>query len=587
MTSRSIPYRFYNSSLRDNYNACILPVKDPFHAANAVQTIAYSKKTLQRSAWKETIHTPPFGMEWPHGSCGFLSSPFQGFIPGVSPSSQRNIRRRLTLLSSSSQEGQERLLDEGKKRKMTNGQKRKANLDGHFRAYKIRMLPTPAQRKELDRCFSVARAAYNWANECVREGFEQPNHYALRNKFRANNVMGSLSFANTSATRVSSNIASQAIKQLTDAYASNFAKQKKNPTHKFKVRFRSFQHTLTETIIIDKDIAGPDNLYTKKTSTLLRFLPLPSTCSRQGRVECLAYFGNNLKHIGGIRLQDSVKAITKIVGDGDRLKEDAKIIWDKRTQSYHFVYLYVIPSLDDPDPEFESKRIASTDPGCSPFQQWYSPTSGCFGQLLEEARPVLRAKCLKLDALQARIARRYSQPQACLTSCRENQNDALRQRELRYHTTRRLRRKLARDRRRLHGWIESAHYDAANFMLTDHEIIIQPVLSIQRLTAKTSRIFSEKMARAMYTWSHYLFRQRLKSAAARYPGRHVYETSEPGTSKTCTHCGFWNASLRLGDKLFHCPHCGVQVDRQIAGARNNFLAAYGMAMGVGWDGVGG
>jgi predicted RNA-binding Zn-ribbon protein involved in translation (DUF1610 family) len=243
--------------------------------------------------------------------------------------------------------------------------------------------------------------------------------------------------------------------------------------------------------------------------------------------------------------------------------------------------------LEDPDPDFESKRIVATDPGCSPFQQWYSPTSGCFGQLLADSRPTLRAKCIELDALEARIARRYAQPQACLTSRREDHSDASQQRKQRYHTTRRLRHKLARDRRRLHGWIESAHYDAANFLLSEHDIIIQPVLQIKRLTAKKSRVFGSKMARAMYTWSHHLFRQRLKSAAAKYPGRHIYETSEPGTSKTCTNCGFWNAALRLGDKLYDCPRCGVQVDRQIAGARNNFLAAYGMAMGVGWDGVGG
>ena len=101
------------------------------------------------------------------------------------------------------------------------------------------------------------------------------------------------------------------------------------------------------------------------------------------------------------------------------------------------------------------------------------------------------------------------------------------------------------------------------------------------------RNFNSKGARAMYTWGHYKFRQRLKSAASRYPGRYVYETTEPGTSKTCTHCGFWNAGLKLGDKNFNCPRCLIQVDRQLAGARNNFFAAYGMAIDRGWDGVGG
>ena len=65
----------------------------------------------------------------------------------------------------------------------------------------------------------------------------------------------------------------------------------------------------------------------------------------------------------------------------------------------------------------------------------------------------------------------------------------------------------------------------------------------------------------------------------------MYETTEPGTSKTCTHCGTWKSSLRLGDKTYECERCNIAVDRQLAGARNNFLAAYGMASGMLWDNV--
>jgi transposase len=131
----------------------------------------------------------------------------------------------------------------------------------------------------------------------------------------------------------------------------------------------------------------------------------------------------------------------------------------------------------------------------------------------------------------------------------------------------------------------NGHYAAANFLLEKHDLIIQPILKVKELTDTGKRNFGSKAARAMYTWSHYQFRQRLKSAATRYPGRHVYETTEPGTSKTCTHCGFWHAGLKLGDKVYDCPRCHIQVDRQLAGARNNFFAAYGLAVGRGWDGA--
>lgn len=37
-------------------------------------------------------------------------------------------------------------------------------------------------------------------------------------------------------------------------------------------------------------------------------------------------------------------------------------------------------------------------------------------------------------------------------------------------------------------------------------------------------------------------------------------------------------------KTYKCDVCAIEVDRDVAGARNNFFAAYGDAVGIGWDG---
>jgi transposase len=403
--------------------------------------------------------------------------------------------------------------------------------------------------------------------------------------------MQKLPYANTKKTAVNSDMVSNAIKQLTDAYASNFAKRNKDPSHSFHIKFRarSSKQTPTEVIVIEKDCHA--NNYAHKTSSLLRFEACECTDKRSGRAACKAFFGNNLSNVGGILMQDSERIITRILAEGNRLHEDAKIQWDKKTGAFYFIYMYTVPKEEDPDPEFINKRIVAMDPGCAPFQEWYSPTSGEFGALLDDGFAEIRQRCHTIDKLQSRLAHRQNTPRNMLLTRRRRETLSPQQQKRAHRgTTRRLRRKLAKERRRLHGYVESAHYDAANFLLDHHDIIIQPILKVSELVRKKrderlQRVFGSKMARAMYTWSHYQFRRRLISASVRYAGRHVYETTEPGTSKTCTHCGAWNAGLRLGDKVFECRRCTLAIDRQLAGARNNFLAAYGMAVGVHWDGV--
>jgi putative transposase len=136
--------------------------------------------------------------------------------------------------------------------------------------------------------------------------------------------------------------------------------------------------------------------------------------------------------------------------------------------------------------------------------------------------------------------------------------------------------------------VESAHYDAANFLLRRYDVLILPKLSTGCMVQKDSRVFGSKVARSMCTMSHGLFSQRVASAAARYPGRHVItDSGEPGTSKTCSNCGHFDASLGAS-KVYTCPNpsCGVCVDRDVNGWRGNLFAAYGKAVGVGWDGRG-
>ena len=584
-------HRFFNRNLRPLYAACPLPALRPPNNISPVpahilraDSYLYTEhpRPLERP-WKHTRFLPPSPWTRPTGVPP-LSRPFNRFDP-LKPKQEKstaNKKRKTDDASPSpAKEHAENVFE-------TNGQKRKTKLSAEgfvFRTAKVRMWPTPLQRKEIIRCFDVCRFHFNWANECVQMQFCRPNHRALRDKARALKLMQTLPYANTPETAVSSDMVSHSIKQLTDAYASNYAKRKKDSTHTFHVKFRSKTKTPTEVIVIEKDRAE------KKLSTLKRFEPCECKDKRSGRAACKAFLGNNFKHVGGILMQDSRCVIQRMVAEGDRLQEDAKIQWEKKTNSFYFIYTYKVRKPDDPDPDFMNKRMVATDPGCAPFQEWYSPTSGEFGALLDDGYPELRKRCHLIDRLQSRLDRRRNTPRLMILTQRRRENmDPHRMKRAHRGTTRRLKRKLGKERRRLHGYVKSAHYDAARFLLDKHDLIVVPKLRTSKLAKRrqaleAGRIFGNKMARAMYTWSHYLFRQRLISASVRFPGRHVFTTTEPGTSKTCTHCGAWNASLRLGDKVFRCPRCAIEVDRQLAGARNNFLAAYGMALGRHWDGV--
>jgi transposase len=609
-----VRHRFYNQYLRGTYAACPLPaIRPPDDVAPIPRHIVpeheYRRTEVRRSLhcpWRHTRFLPPRLWTRPDGIPP-LSRPFNGFDP-MKPTPAQGARKRPKVNKAGSTKAKAGAKKRPKVNKAgstktkagstkdatdndpkTNGQKRKQKLQADgvvFRSAKVRMWPTAAQRKELMRCFDVCRYAYNWANECVQVDFCRPNERLLRDRFRALKLMQKLPYANTPETEIGSGMVAHAVKQLTDAYSSNFAKHKKDPSHRFHIDFRarSPKKTPTEVIVIEKARLA-------KTSLLHRFEPCECLDRRSGRAACKAFFGKNLEKVGGVRMQDSTRIINRMLAEGDFLKENGKIQWDKRTGAFYFIYLYTVQKPVDPDPDFMHKRIVATDPGCAPFQEWYSPTSGEFGALLDNGFPQIRSRCHRIDHLVGRLARRRNTPMHMMLTERRRECMTLpKMRRAHRGTTRRLKRKLAKERRRLHGYIESAHYDAANFLLDEHDIVVLPVLKVGELARRTdnanrTRLFGNKMARAMYTWSHGEFRRRLISASARCAGRHVYETTEPGTSKTCNHCGRWNASLRLGDKLFECPRCALAIDRQLAGARNNFLAAYGMACGMLWDNV--
>ncbi|KYC37512.1 transposase [Scytonema hofmannii PCC 7110] len=146
-------------------------------------------------------------------------------------------------------------------------------------------------------------------------------------------------------------------------------------------------------------------------------------------------------------------------------------------------------------------------------------------------------------------------------------------------TTCRKRRKMRvaanRIRERIQNLIKDLHNKAVNLLVKSYKVIFLPTFDSSQMVIKKrngkKRRINNKSVRQMLTLSHYRFEQHLKQAASRC-GVIVVLCNESYTSKTCGNCGHIHHGLG-GNKVFKCPHCGIQISRDVNGARNILLRA--------------
>jgi len=190
-------------------------------------------------------------------------------------------------------------------------------------------------------------------------------------------------------------------------------------------------------------------------------------------------------------------------------------------------------------------RVCSLDPGVRIFQTLYDPS----GKLVEigggDATKITHA-CLQLDRLQ-------SEASAAQTSKKR----------------RALRKKMDHLRRRIRNRVDELHKQTANAMARSYDLIMIPVMGVQRMVNRTARRISSKTVRQMLCWGHYRFRQRLLHKCRQH-GSKVAIVSEAHTTMTCGRCGRMRADVG-GSEVFHCQHCGLRIGRDANGARNIFI----------------
>ena len=123
--------------------------------------------------------------------------------------------------------------------------------------------------------------------------------------------------------------------------------------------------------------------------------------------------------------------------------------------------------------------------------------------------------------------------------------------------------------KRVRDLVQDVRNKTVKHLVKNYDVIFLPEFNTKEMVNRAKRRISKNIARGMMTWSHYTFKELLKTTALREGVKLVIVTEEY-TSKTCSCCGSINMNLG-SSKVFNCPSCGIVMDRDENGARNILL----------------
>ena len=192
------------------------------------------------------------------------------------------------------------------------------------------------------------------------------------------------------------------------------------------------------------------------------------------------------------------------------------------------------------------QRILALDPGVRTFFTGYSPSGEVVEWGVDDICRIRRI-CYSIDRLQSKMG------------VQDNT------RSRRY----RLRRAFHRSIRRVRNLVDEVHKKLTRWLVLHYDVVLLPSFDVSEMVPKAHRKIGSKTARAMLTWSHYRFKQRLLDKTKEFPSCRVIVCDEHFTTKTCGQCGVLND---VGaSKAYSCTKCDAEFDRDVNAARNVYL----------------
>ena len=128
--------------------------------------------------------------------------------------------------------------------------------------------------------------------------------------------------------------------------------------------------------------------------------------------------------------------------------------------------------------------------------------------------------------------------------------------------------KISKYSQRIKNIVNDIHWKTIDYIIKNkYNKVFLPHFENQEMVKKHT--LCSKTNRLLMSLSHYKFKERLKHKCDEF-GIILKMVNESYTSKTCGSCGKINNNLN-GSKLFKCPNCKIEMDRDINGARNIML----------------
>lgn len=400
-----------------------------------------------------------------------------------------------------------------------------------MRCKKIRLKPTPEQKKVLETWSSHHRYTYNKLVEAVNEKKMRVNMYEARNEFvtsmKTYMIVDIQVDENTSRCSISfrkslvpndfiqqhewlretpKEVRASAITECVSNFKACFTNLKKKNIQNFKVGFLS-KKTGSWSIGLSKAVKKIDNKY-------------------------LSIFPQTL---GRVRYCESNPLPFDVVPP-----HECKIHKTK-TDKYFLIVPYDKIVRES---TYDTRPIVGIDPGVRTFMSCYG-TDGKAYLLLDEMEQVLMPLLKKIDGLCSLISKEKSTKKLKL-----------------------LRRQKLLLIEKIKNIQIDIHHKLAKFLTEKYSVIILPHFESKNMVSNQSSKLTNKTCRLMLSMAHAEFRNRLHCKSVENDTKLMICTEE-FTSKTCTYCGHLND---IGSSREHnCKRCQNVFHRDINAARNMIL----------------